>query len=334
MFLSRDRKGRPITCESSDVIVQIQGPDESTVHAEVTAQNAGKHSVTYTPTVPGPHLIQVTIRGFPMSESPFAVYVPYETREYKEMKEPRLVIGSPGDEPGQLKGARGITVDKDNRIIVCDRNNFRVQLFDPSGEFLFSFGKKGENHGEFQGGPLSVAVSGEGNLFVSDWSGVSVQVFDSKGEYLTTLKPPAGDPENRGKLSHVVVDKEGRVYVADCDNRVIYVFNSSGECLSHFKVGCLDEDDGLQRKIYGIAINSRGKGNNVEMLQLCLGLSEVLFCVPRVYLHCIPLVFSPALAPFLQSLSCLVPRRPSLLGNLSREVLETRTATGSLTFSF
>lgn len=291
MFLFRDRKGRPITCESSDVIVQIQGPDESTVHAEVTAQNAGKHSVSYSPTVPGPHLIQVTIRGFPMSESPFAAYVPYETREYKEIKEPRLVIGSSGDEPGQLKGARGITVDKDNRIIVCDRNNFRVQLFDPSGEFLFSFGKKGENHGEFQGGPLSVAVSGEGNLFVSDWSGASVQVFDSKGEYLTTLKPPAGDPENRGKLSHVVVDKEGRVYVADCDNRVIYVFNSSGECLMNFKAGCLDEDDGLQRRIYGIAINSRGKGNNVEIVQLCLGLSEVLFCVPKVYLHCIPLVF-------------------------------------------
>ena len=291
MFLFRDRKGRPITCESSDVIVQIQGPDESTVHAEVTAQNAGKHSVSYTPTIPGPHLIQVTVRDFPMSESPFAVYVPYETREYKEIKEPRLLIGSPGDEPGQLKGARGITVDKDNRIIVCDRNNFRVQVFGPSGEFLFSFGKRGENHGEFQGGPLSIAVNREGNLFVSDWSGTSVQVFDSKGEYLTTLKPPAGDPENRGKLSHVVVDKEGRVYVADCDNRVIYVFNSSGECLTHFKAGCLDEDDGLQRKIYGIAINSRGKGNNVEIVQLCLGLNEVLFCVPKVYLHCVPLVF-------------------------------------------
>ena len=318
MFLSRDRKGRPITCESRDVIVQIQGPDESTVHAEVTAQNAGKHSVSYTPTQPGPHLIQVTIRGFPMSENPFAVYVPYETREYKEIKEPRLVIGSPGDEPGQLKGARGITVDKDNRIIVCDRNNFRVQLFDPSGEFLFSFGKRGENHGEFQGGPLSVAVNREGNLFVSDWSGASVQVFDSKGEYLTTLKPPAGDPENRGKLSHVVVDKEGRVYVADCDNRVIYVFNSSGECLTHFKVGCLDEDDGLHRKIYSMAINSRGEGNNVEIVQLCLGVSEVLFCVPKVYLHCVPLVFFSCACAISSTLELPRPQASLLIRELKQ----------------
>lgn len=259
MFLSRDRKGRPITCESGDLNVQIQAPDDTVIVADVTAQNAGKHSVCYTPSVPGPHLIQVTIRGFPMNESPFAVHVPYETREYKDINEPQLVIGSPGDEPGQLKGARGITVDKDNRIIVCDRNNFRVQVFDSSGEFLLSFGKKGVNDGEFRGGPLCVAVSEDGKTFVSDWSGASVQAFNSRGEFVKKFKPPEGDPETRHKLSHVAAGEEGRVYVADCEKRVIYVFDSSGEYLLHFKAGCLDDDDGLQRKIYGIVTNSRGK---------------------------------------------------------------------------
>lgn len=196
-----------------------------------------------------------------MTESPFAVHVPYETREYKDMKEPRLMIGSPGDKPGQLKGARGIAVDKDNRVIVCDRNNFRVQVFDASGEFLFTFGKKGGADGEFQGGPLSVAVSKEGKIFVCDWSGASVQAFDSRGEFVKNLQAP-GHPEARGKFSNVVVDDEGCVYVADCDNRIIYVFNSTGEYLTRFKTGCLDEDDGLQRKIYGIATNSRGKATN------------------------------------------------------------------------
>ena len=230
--------------------------------ADVTAQNAGKHIVCYTPSVPGLHLIQVTIRGFPVNGSPYAVHVPYKTREYKDIKEPRLVIGGPGEKPGQLKGARGVAVDDDNRIIVCDRNNFRVQVFDSSGEFLFSFGKKGGKTGEFQGGPLSIAVSKDGEMFVSDWGGASVQVFDSKGEYITMLKLPERGSENRGKLSHVVVDEEGRVYVADCDNIVIYVFNRSGEYLSHFKAGSLDEDDGLQRKIYGIAVSRKGKGKD------------------------------------------------------------------------
>ena len=193
-----------------------------------------------------------------MNESPFVVTVPYETRDYKNINHPQLVIGGPGGEAGQLRGARGVAADKDNRIIVCDRNNLRVQVFDSSGEFLFSFGTKGTDNGEFPGGPLNVAVSNDGKFFVTDWSGGLVQAFDSKGEFLTRLKVPAEDGEKGGKLCHVVVGND-QVYAADSENRYIYMFDSSGKYLSYFKVGCLDEEDGLQSKLYGIAINSRGK---------------------------------------------------------------------------
>ena len=255
--LFRDRKGRPIECKSCDVHVQIEFPDGTMNDAEITTQNGGKHSFSYTPSLPGQHLIHVTIRSCVLNESPFVVNVPNKTRDYENMNHPELVIGGPGGEPGQLKGARGITVDINNRITVCDRNNFRVQVFDSSGEFVFSFGKKGNGNGEFPGGPLSVAVSSDGAFFVSDWSGGLVQAFDSKGEFLTRLKIPENEETKCGKC-HVVVGHE-RVYVADCQNRYIYVFNSSGEYLSNFKIGCLDEDDGLQSKLYGIAVNSRGK---------------------------------------------------------------------------
>lgn len=223
----------------------------------MTAQKGGKHSVSYTPSVPGQYLVHVTIRSCLINESPFVVTVPYKSRDYENINHPQLVIGGPGGEAGQLKGARGVAVDKDNRIIVCDRNNFRVQVFDSSGELLFTFGEKGCDNGDFPGGPLSVAVSNDGTFFVTDWSGGLVQAFDSKGEFLTRLKIPAKDDVKGGKLCHVVVGNE-RVYVADSQNRYIYMFSSSGKYLSHFKVGCLDEDDGLQSKLYGIAVNSRG----------------------------------------------------------------------------
>lgn len=223
------------------------------------AQNAGRHSVTFSPSLPGLYLIHVTIRGFPVNESPYAVHVPCQAREYKDIKEQTLVIGSSGEKPGQLRGARGIAVDKENRIIVCDRNNFRVQVFDSSGLFLFSFGKKGDGKGEFLGGPINVAVSRDGKIFVCDWGRSSVLMFDSKGEYLGVLKPLDGVSQTAGRLNHVVVDDEGRVYVVDCENQVIYVFSSFAEYLSHFKVGTFDDDDGLQRKISGIAVNSKGK---------------------------------------------------------------------------
>jgi len=196
-----------------------------------------------------------------MNESPFVVTVPYKSRDYGDINYPQLVIGGPGGEAGQLKGARGVTVDKDNRIVVCDRNNFRVQVFNSSGEFLFTFGRKGTDNGEFPGGPLSVAAGNDGKFFVTDWSGGLVQTFDNKGQFLTRLKIPAENDAKAGKLSHVVVGNE-RVYIADFQNRYIYMFNSSERYLSYFKVGCLDEDDGLQSKLYGIAVNSRGKQEN------------------------------------------------------------------------
>jgi len=175
-----------------------------------------------------------------MNESPFVVTVPYKSRDYENINHPQLVIGGPGGEAGQLKGARGIAADKENRIAVCDRNNFRVQVFNSSGEILFTFGTKGTDNGEFPGGPLSVAVSNEGTFFVTDWSGGLVQAFNKKGEFLTRLKIPAEDDAKAGKLSHAVVGNE-RVYIADFQNRYIYMFNSSGGYLSYFKAGCLDE---------------------------------------------------------------------------------------------
>ena len=256
----RDRKGRPIECETSDVRVQIESPDGTLNEADVIAQNGGKHNVSYSPALPGQQLIHIAIRSCLMNESPFTVTVPYKTRDYENINQPQLVIGGPGGEAGQLKGARGVTVDKDNRIIVCDRNNFRVQVFDSSGEFLFTFGRKGSDNGEFPGGPLSVAVGNDGKFFVSDWSRGSVQVFDRSGKFVKRLRLPDEVDAKCGKLSNVVFgQKEQQVYVTDCQNRHLYVFSSSGEYSSHFKVGCLDEDDGLQSKLHGIAINRTGK---------------------------------------------------------------------------
>ncbi|XP_022777563.1 protein wech-like [Stylophora pistillata] len=176
------------------------------------------------------------------------------------MTQPQLVIGGPGEKAGELKGARGVTVDKDNRIVVCDRNNFRVQIFDSLGEFLFAFGNKGSSCGEFPGGPLGVAVSNDGKFFVSDWSGRTVQMFDAKGKFVKRLKLPEDEDEKCAKFSYVVFgQKEQQVYITDCQNRKIYVFDSNGEYLSHFQVGCPDEDDGLRSKLRGVAINRKGE---------------------------------------------------------------------------
>jgi DNA-binding beta-propeller fold protein YncE len=44
--------------------------------------------------------------------------------------------GDPGVGPGQFHCVHGIWVHSDGRVFVCDRENDRIQIFSPSGEFL------------------------------------------------------------------------------------------------------------------------------------------------------------------------------------------------------
>jgi DNA-binding beta-propeller fold protein YncE len=44
--------------------------------------------------------------------------------------------GEPGSGPGQFMVPHGIAVHPDGRVFVCDRENDRVQIFSPDGEFL------------------------------------------------------------------------------------------------------------------------------------------------------------------------------------------------------
>jgi DNA-binding beta-propeller fold protein YncE len=44
--------------------------------------------------------------------------------------------GGPGSEPGQFMLPHAVAVHPDGRVFVCDRENDRIQIFSPEGEFL------------------------------------------------------------------------------------------------------------------------------------------------------------------------------------------------------
>jgi hypothetical protein len=44
--------------------------------------------------------------------------------------------GRPGSEPGCFSLPHGLEITADGRVIVCDRENFRIQVFNTAGEFL------------------------------------------------------------------------------------------------------------------------------------------------------------------------------------------------------
>jgi len=75
---------------------------------------------------------------------------------------------------GSFNVATGIDIDSEGRVYVADSHNHRIQIFDPEGNFLMSFGKQGKGEGEFES-PTDVATDKKGNIYVVDWGNDRVQ---------------------------------------------------------------------------------------------------------------------------------------------------------------
>ena len=82
-------------------------------------------------------------------------------------------IGCKGSNDGQFDDPLGLLIDKDNRLIVCDRGNKRLQLFTLSGKFLSKI------HGQYfkNGCPSYVAINSGGSLIVANAYNGRISVF-------------------------------------------------------------------------------------------------------------------------------------------------------------
>jgi DNA-binding beta-propeller fold protein YncE len=68
--------------------------------------------------------------------------------------------GEPGDGPGQFSTPHAIAVLKDGRVLACDRENDRIQIFDPDGKYLTEW-KHFVN-------PMDVYADGRGMVYIGD----------------------------------------------------------------------------------------------------------------------------------------------------------------------
>jgi len=72
---ARNRIGDPMKTGGDPFKVEIIGPHNSLVDHEMADANDGKYEVTYEPTVPGDHLISITLNTIHIVKSPFTVFV-------------------------------------------------------------------------------------------------------------------------------------------------------------------------------------------------------------------------------------------------------------------
>ena len=133
--------------------------------------------------------------------------------------------GTPGGGPGEFYLPHGIGVAADGRVFVCDRENDRIQIFSPDGEYLAEWTDTQR--------PTHIVFDTKGRAFVSElwWhkgqvSGRHgpiqearcgrVSVYDRNGKILARWgTPDACAPGSFAAPHGLAVDARGDVYVSE-----------------------------------------------------------------------------------------------------------------------
>ena len=88
-------------------------------------------------------------------------------------------FGQQGGGDGEFNSPRCLAVTKSKHLMVCDRDNDRIQVFElkACGKFVGKFGTEGSNKGEIYS-PTCVADLSNGRIVVSEFNNDRIQMFE------------------------------------------------------------------------------------------------------------------------------------------------------------
>ena len=127
--------------------------------------------------------------------------------------------GESGTGPGQFSLPHNICMLENDELIVCDRENHRVQIFSTEGQFI----KEWHVHKA-----TAVTTDHKGNIFIAEQGpppvqngvknlGHSVGIWDREGNLLQRLgaELPGEEPDQFLWPHSISVDSKGRIFVAE-----------------------------------------------------------------------------------------------------------------------
>lgn len=134
--------------------------------------------------------------------------------------------GGKGAGPGQFNLPHGVAVDPAGRVIVCDRSNARLQVFDPKGKFVAEW--KSPQIGR----PYGVSVGPDGHIYAIDGGDAPLKQpdrskaveLDAEGRVVDRFGGYGTGP-GQFQLGHdIAVGPDGAVYVADASGHRVQKF--------------------------------------------------------------------------------------------------------------
>jgi DNA-binding beta-propeller fold protein YncE len=182
-------------------------------------------------------------------------------------------------EDGRFRQPTDVTFDPEGDIFISDGYiNSRVAKADKNGNWIKSWGNRGNKPGEFNT-PHNIAADAKGNIYVADRGNRRIQVFDSEGNFLRIMtidvpfdanaRPAIGNKPDLQTYQKVLTmvpgapwtvcitpppnqvlytsdAYPGRVYKLSLDGKVLGMLGQSGKQLKQFgwvhEIACPSEN--------------------------------------------------------------------------------------------
>jgi len=173
----------------------------------------------------------------------FLLISPHVAGQGENLYSPAVFIGEltlPGTGNQFLRPARILVDHSSDEILVADRGNNRIVIFDQGGVYNFDF-----SVGEYCGVPTDIAVDSTGRIYLlgSTSKGKRIFVFDYDGIYLNDLGLRIGAENEFPGIEAIAIDDNDFLFALDARSYRIAVFDLSGSFLREFPVLADIRDD-------------------------------------------------------------------------------------------
>jgi sugar lactone lactonase YvrE len=137
--------------------------------------------------------------------------------------------GSTGSGPGQFQAPVAVAVDRDGKVHVTDRDNRRIQKFDPQGNYLLEYGNE---DGRYMINPNGVEVGPNGFMYIADTGQHRILYYSALGDFIGGWKDGDGSEWrmlNPWGVAGWEYSGTKNVYVVDKNACQILRFHSNGQ---------------------------------------------------------------------------------------------------------
>lgn len=145
-------------------------------------------------------------------------------RVHKYTPDGKLLLswGESGTDPGQFNIVHNIATDKEGWVYVADRENHRIQVFDPSGKFETQWVNMSRPCGLYIDPATELAYVGELGAAIEPNAqalqlGPRISIYDTHGNLLARLgNKPEGEAPGQFIAPHgLCIDSRGDLYVGE-----------------------------------------------------------------------------------------------------------------------